>query len=103
MRKLYCNYGGTASAEFDRVGPAPAASLPAAKKCDEEQLYLDVMAAARKARPELELKGATEISQGADGKCRINLYYLKNGEAIDLPAVYELNGRPVNLIFSNKP
>lgn len=100
MGKLYCNYGGTASAEFDRVGPAPAAKPPVAKKCDEEQLYLDVMAAARKARPDLELKGATEIRLGADGKCRIKLYFLKNGEAIDLPAVYDLTGRPVNLIFS---
>lgn len=102
MRKLHCNHGGTASSEYDRIDPLPAIKLPVAKKCDDEQLYLDVMAAARKARPNLELKGATDIRLSAEGKCLISLYYLRNGEAIDLNATYDLNGRPVNLIFINK-
>lgn len=97
MRKMICNEGGTASSEFDRLDPVPAIRLPAAKKCDEEQLYLDVMAAARKLRPDLELRGATDISLDAGGKCRISLYYLKDGKAVDVNATYDLNRRPVSL------
>lgn len=103
LRKLICNDGGTLSAEYERLGPPPALPLPAARKCDDEQLYLDVMAAARSARPDLELKGASDIALDAPGRCRIGLYYLKDGKAIDLDATYGLNERPVQLRFAGKP
>lgn len=103
LRKLICNDGGTLSAEYERLGPPPAFQLPAARKCDDEQLYLDVMTAARQARPDLELKGATDIVLDASGRCRIGLYYLKDGQAIDLDATYGLNERPVKLRFAGKP
>jgi uncharacterized protein YecT (DUF1311 family) len=103
LRKLICNDGGTLAAEYERLGPPPALQLPAARKCDDEQLYLDVMAAARQARPDLELKGATDIVLDASGRCRIGLYYLKDGQAIGLDATYGLNERPVRLRFAGKP
>ncbi len=99
LRKLLCNWGGTLTEEYERQGKPPAIPLAAAKKCDDEQLYLDVMAAARRARPSLELKGSFAVTEQADGTCRIDLYYLKDGETISEIATYDKRARPVKLAF----
>jgi uncharacterized protein YecT (DUF1311 family) len=99
LRQLICDDGGTLAAEYVRQGIPPAVAPAPASRCDEEQLYLDVMAAARKARPEWELKGSTSVEQDKPGHCLISLYFLHNGKAIDLPASYDLQVRPVVLHF----
>ncbi|MEO5349915.1 MAG: lysozyme inhibitor LprI family protein [Magnetococcus sp. YQC-3] len=101
-RKLICTGGGSLSAEYERQGTPPEVRLPVAKKCDEEQLYLDVMDAARKAKPDLELKGASDIRMHKDGHCLIVLYYLDAGRAVHQQATYGL-GRPLTLTLINKP
>ncbi|MBF0462382.1 MAG: DUF1311 domain-containing protein [Magnetococcales bacterium] len=103
MRKMFCNEGGSLSSEFDRQGPPPAVVAPVAKKCDEEQIYLDVMAAARRARPDMDLKGSTELTQDAQKKCHITLYYLKDGQAVDVQATYALDVHPLKLILVDTP
>ena len=103
LKKLICNFGGTIDAEFDREGDVPAVALPAAKKCDDEQLYLDVMDAARRAQPTLYLRGTIGISQQPNGLCRIVLFYLNNGKEVDLTATYDKALRPVKLIFLPAP
>ncbi|WP_130471465.1 lysozyme inhibitor LprI family protein [Candidatus Magnetaquicoccus inordinatus] len=95
--RLLCDDGGTLAAEYIRQGVAPAEVLPMAQRCDAEQIYLDVMAAARRARPEWELKGSTHIEEDKPGHCLISLYYLHNGQAIDLSASYDLRSRPLRL------
>ena len=100
---MICNFGGTIDAEFDREGDVPAVALPAAKKCDDEQLYLDVMDAARRAQPTLYLRGTIGISQQPNGLCRIVLFYLNNGKEVDLTATYDKALRPVKLIFLPAP
>ena len=99
LKKLICNFGGTIDADYDREGAVPAVSLPAAKKCDDEQLYLDVMEAARRAQPSLYLRGVLGLSLQPNGMCRITLFYLNNGKEVDLTATYDLATRPVKLVF----
>ncbi|MBF0163408.1 MAG: DUF1311 domain-containing protein [Magnetococcales bacterium] len=101
--KLICNEGGTAYSEFTRQGAVPKVSLPKARKCDEEQLYLDVMEEARKAVPWLELKGSTEISEEGGGVCHITLYFLRDGKAVHVRATYPKQARPVGLTWIDKP
>ncbi|MBF0098606.1 MAG: DUF1311 domain-containing protein [Magnetococcales bacterium] len=97
LRRLICDDGGSIAAEYVRQGSVPAGVPEVATRCDGEQLYLDVMAAARKARPQWELKGSTSVTQDKPGHCLISLYYLNNGKAIDLQAAYDLHVRPVVL------
>lgn len=97
LRQLICDDGGTLAAVYDRQGAAPAVPLPT--KCDEEQLYLDVMAAARRQVPGMDLKGATDIAQDARGDCVISLYFLDNGAEVEVKARYDLKARPVQLIL----
>ncbi|MBF0273384.1 MAG: DUF1311 domain-containing protein [Magnetococcales bacterium] len=101
--KMFCHEGGSGYSELDRIDPAPKVQPHVATQCDDEQLYLEVMAAARQAKPDLELKGATEIRLHTKTTCQITLYYLKQGQPLDLPATYDLNNHPVRLTFLPMP
>lgn len=103
LKKMFCNEGGTLSSEFDRQGPTPKVAQSVAKKCDEEQLYLDVMEAARRALPWLDLKGTTSLTLEPPDQCRITLYYLGENGAVDVRAAYDLNRRPVKLVLIDRP
>ncbi len=103
MRKMFCDEGRSMPSEFDRQGPSVAVAPSSTKKCDDEQLYLDVMAAARHILPKLELKGSTELTQDAQGKCHMTLYYLDEGQSVDVKVVYDMNVRPVKLTLVDAP
>ncbi|MBF0185430.1 MAG: DUF1311 domain-containing protein [Magnetococcales bacterium] len=96
-RMLICDDGGTLAATYLRQGAMPVAAVPTAQRCDAEQLYLDVMAAARQARPQWDLKGSTGIVEDKPGHCLISLYYLHDGQAVDVKASYAMKSRPVKL------
>ncbi|MBF0417156.1 MAG: hypothetical protein HQL86_02795 [Magnetococcales bacterium] len=103
LLKLICNEGGTIYSEFTRQGPVPKVSLPVAKKCDDEQLYLDVMEEARKGVPWMELKGSAELSEDEKGVCRITLYYRLDGKEAHVRATYQKQTRPVRLEWIDTP